>query len=813
MTSNGSDAAGRAWLPAMLLLFVGSGCAALIYEVVWFQLLQLNIGSSAVSLGVLLGVYMGGMCLGSLLLPRFVGPQHHPLRVYAYLELGIGAFGLLALFAVPLLGSIYTMIAGSGPVNVILRAMVAAICLLPPTLLMGATLPAMARYVETTPSGVSWLGFFYGGNLAGAVAGSLIAGYFLLRHFDMATATAVAVVLNVAVAVLAMLIARRTAYKPAAIVEAPVKVTPRVRLIYVVIGLSGATALGAEVVWARLLSLLFGGTAYTFSLILAVFLVGLGLGSTIGSALGRRMRDPRIALGLCQALLCVAIAWAAYSTGASMPYWPINPAISRDLSFQFQLDLMRALWATLPAALLWGASFPLALAGVAEPGQDSGKLVGGVYAANTVGAIFGALITSLALVGVLGTQFSHRALIALCALSAILMLGSALWRPAGKPASPAKAGLAAAGVALVALLCAASAPALPGLLVAYGRYAATWAGINEILYVGEGVTASVAVTRTPQGVVNYHNAGKVQASSQAEDMRLQRMLGHMTTLLPDNPAKVLVIGCGAGVTAGAVSIDPAVKSETIAEIEPLVPKVASEYFGAYNFQVITNPKVKVHLDDARHFLLTTNEKFDAITSDPLDPWVKGAATLYTREFFQELKSHLNPGGVVTLFVQMYESTDAATKSEVATFLEAFPNGAVFANNVNGLGYDLILYGSKEDRPIDVDAIEAKLKLPQNAPILKSLSEVGIYSAVDLLGTYSGSREDLGAWMADAQINTDRNLRLQYLAGLGLNLHQSDTIYRNMIAETRYPQNLFTGRPETLRALEAAMQRTWGRPPS
>src|SRR5688500_3432036 len=152
------------WLPALLLLFIGSGCAALIYEVVWFQLLQLSIGSSALSLGVLLGIFMGGMCLGSLFLPRYIDPRHHPLKVYAALELGIGLFGIIVLFAVPLLGNAYTAIAGTGQINLFLRAIVAGIVLLPPTLLMGATLPAIARWVETTPRGVAWLGYFYGGN-------------------------------------------------------------------------------------------------------------------------------------------------------------------------------------------------------------------------------------------------------------------------------------------------------------------------------------------------------------------------------------------------------------------------------------------------------------------------------------------------------------------------------------------------------------------------------------------------------------------------------------------------------------------------
>src|ERR1051325_2703580 len=195
------------WLSALLLLFIGAGCAALIYEVVWFQLLQLSIGSSAVSLGVLLGIFMGGMCVGSILLPRYIRPEQHPLRVYAWLELGIGVCGLLVLYLLPVVGDLYTKIAGSGTINVTLRAIVAGLFLSPPTLLMGATLPAIARWVETTPQGVSWLGFFYGGNLLGAVAGSLLAGFYLLRVYDMPTATLAAVGLNVLVAVIALLVA------------------------------------------------------------------------------------------------------------------------------------------------------------------------------------------------------------------------------------------------------------------------------------------------------------------------------------------------------------------------------------------------------------------------------------------------------------------------------------------------------------------------------------------------------------------------------------------------------------------------------
>src|SRR5881394_840360 len=198
----------RKVLPALLLLFIGSGCAALIYEIVWFQLLQLVVGSSAISLGVLLGTFMGGMCLGSLALAFFVPPRQHPLRVYACLELGIGVIGLLALVGMPLISNVYSSWAGSGLAGFLFRGVIAAICLLPPTLLMGATLPAISRWVESTPEGVSWLGFFYGGNIAGGVIGSLLAGFYLLRVYDLGVATFVAIVFNVTVAVLAMSIAR-----------------------------------------------------------------------------------------------------------------------------------------------------------------------------------------------------------------------------------------------------------------------------------------------------------------------------------------------------------------------------------------------------------------------------------------------------------------------------------------------------------------------------------------------------------------------------------------------------------------------------
>ncbi|HEX7500948.1 MAG TPA: SAM-dependent methyltransferase, partial [Polyangia bacterium] len=364
-------------LPLILPLFIGSGCAALIYEVVWLQMLQLVIGSTAFSMGVLLATFMGGMCLGSLALPRLVSTDRHPLRVYAALEAGIALMGVALVYVVPLIERLYTVTAGGFIPSLVLRSLVAAICLLPPTVLMGATLPAVARWVQSTPRGVSWLGLFYAGNTLGAVVGCLLAGFYLLPRHDMATAVYAAAAINLTVAGLSLALSTLTRYRPSASgdIEFPDGKPPssetsgrtRRRMVYVAIAVSGLTGLGAEVVWTRQLSLSLGATVYTFSIILAVFLLGLGLGSGLGSLIARSSQRPAFALGVCQWLQAVSIAWASYMISEAMPYWPINPALALSPWSNFQLDIVRCACALLPGAIVWGASFPLALGSVASP--------------------------------------------------------------------------------------------------------------------------------------------------------------------------------------------------------------------------------------------------------------------------------------------------------------------------------------------------------------------------------------------------------------------------------------------------------------
>jgi spermidine synthase len=802
------------FFPLVLLLFMASGCAALIYEIVWFQLLELVIGSSAVSIGVLLGTYMGGMFVGSLAIARFAPRRVHPLQIYAALELGIGLCGLLMLPAMPVVQHVYTSVVGHGVPGLLLRGLFAALCLLPPTVMMGATLPAAARWVESTPRGISWMGYFYGANTLGAVVGCLLAGFFLLRVFDMPTATYVAASLNAAVTILAIGLTRlaprfRSHAQDSGATQTKDRTrTLLARSVYVTIGLSGMSALGAEVLWTRQFWLLLGGTTYTFSIILAVFLIGIGLGSAFGSSIARRTSDARRALGLAQLLLIVAIAWTAWNLSHALPYWPVNPDISPSTWYQFQVDFVRCIWAVLPAACLWGASFPLALAAVASEGDDASNVVGRVYAANTVGAIVGALATSLFVIPALGTLSGERILLTIAAFAAI----AAFWPGFGNKlrSYEARSLLPIVGAIGIASFFVRNVAPIPPLLVGHGRTSAGAFHSGEVyLYVGEGMNSTLAISRDVNGILSYHNAGKVQASTQPQDMRLQRMLGHLTTLVPENPRSVLVVACGAGVTAGAVSIDPRLERLTLAEIEPLVPNAASKYFGEYNHHVVSNPKVHIEIDDARHFLNTTREKFDAITSDPFDPWVKGAAALYTKEFWELAKQHLNTGGVVTVFVQLYQSGTKAVKSEVATFFEVFPQGVIFGNTVHGEGYDVVLLGQRDPKPIDVDRMTDLLARPDFAVVRSSLRQTGFNSAVALLSTYGSRGPELKPWLADAQINRDRDLRLQFLAGFDLNANEAAQIYRGILPFRKYPEDFFIGSAERLDALRAAMQR---RPP-
>ena len=772
------------------LLFFASGCAALIYETVWFHLVQLVVGASSISVAVLLCSFMGGMALGSAWLPRLLPAAAHPLRVIAALEAGIGVCGLLIPLLLPVVQQAYVTVVGYGYGGVLLRGLVCALVLAPPTMLMGATLAIAARWLGTTRDGASQTGLIYTANLAGGAVGTVLAGFYLLRVYDTVIAGAVAVVINIAVAIAAWAMAPRSASRASAPL-APL--APSLVPIYIVAALSGFTALGAEVVWTRQLSLLFGASVYTFSLILAVFLAGLGAGSLAGSALGRRSSEPVLWLGRVQLLLAAAIGFGAWMIVNALPLWQPTkdflPWVRVTPSYAFAFDALRCAIALLPATLLWGASFPLTLA--VRGAGDLTRHVSRINAINTAGALVGTLTLTLIGIPVVGSQVAQQYLVVVAAMAGLGLL----WTHAGKRRSVSICAAVAVAAVAVAIV-----PAVPGRLIAYGRSVNSWASIKSFLYLAEGATASVAVTEHVGGTRQFHIAGKVEASDLDVDMRLERMLGHVPALVHPNPRSILIVGVGAGVTAGALSIHPEVERIVVCEIEPMVPRSARAYFGEENHHVFDDPRVELIFDDARHFLQTTQETFDIITSDPIHPWVRGAATLYSLEYLQLARAHLNPGGVVTQWIPLYETDTRSVKSEIATFAQVFPDTTLWNPDMLEEGYDLVALGRVAPAPISQTAIDQRLAA--SPAVQQSLADVSLPSAASILSTYAGRGSELAPWLADAEINRERHLRLQYLAGLAANFDERFVIFQAMLAYRRYPADLFVASAE----LEAQLRR-------
>jgi spermidine synthase len=480
---------------------------------------------------------------------------------------------------------------------------------------------------------------------------------------------------------------------------------------------------------------------------------------------------------------------------AELPFWILNPDFEDSLFQRYAHDLVRTAVAILPATGLWGASFPLALAAAAEEGQEPGHLAGGINAANTIGAIAGALLFSLVMIPTVGTTVSQQVLALLSGSAVLLMIGT--HRASGSRGKREISGAIAAALLIVgfALLMIQLVPPVSGPLIAKGRYAGNpQERVEAFLFVGEGANNSVAVSDSPSsGTRAIHVGGKVMASTVRHDMRLQRMLGHLPAILHPNPKTALVVGFGAGVTAGSLVVHPEIERIVICEIEPLVPKVAGEHFASANYNVLDDPRVEVVYDDARHFIATTQERFDIVTSDPIDPWMDGAAVLYSVEYYALAKKLLRPGGIVSQWLPLYESDEPSAKSELASFLQVFPEGTIWSSHIprNG-GTDLVMIGQVGAMKIDVDRVASRIA--QNPRLAQSLADVDLDYMITLLAAYMGRKSDLAEWLEDAQINHERSLRLQYLAGFSVERYEDLEIYRSIAAYRRYPEDLFIAPP-------------------
>lgn len=775
---------------ATMAMALGSGFSGLVYEIVWFQQLSLILGASAISLTILLSSFMGGLCLGSLLIPHLTPASRRPLMTYARLEFLIALFGLAAFLTIPALGRTYTRWSFGHSTDLVVRATMAFVIMLPPTILMGGTLPIILRRLHQSSDRSCWVGWIYAANTFGAVCGSLAAGLYLLRCYDLRLAVVVAAIINCVVALSAVILNRWDNSKtPSAEPKPNASSVPNLHalpvpelkmqlqrrgqrgLIYLLVGLCGATALGAEVVWTRHLGLVLGPTVYSFSIILSVYLLGTGLGSSVGALLVDRLRSPKLGLAVAQFALVAATIYAAWATIAIVPSFLRLTGNHELFTVRVTRDFIRVAITILPATFLWGLSFPLAASTLANQTDDTGLVVGKLYAANTLGGIVGAAAVSL--IGIShGGQFVQQVLASTCLLSGCVLILDWLLQPRTVVSSPSqKMALVPKHIIAACILILVPVasiygigliPVTPVSLLAEGSLVDQSHRDIDYRFVAEGLNSPIVVSDLKDGTRCFHVAGKIEASTRERDLRTQRLLGHLPAMSCESPRKVLVVGCGSGITAGALLMHPTIEEIVICEIEPTVIDAAREHFGTHNDNVLQNPKTKVVHDDARHYLSTTRDTFDMITADPIHPWVKGSAALYTSEFFQLCRSRLNPDGIMTLWVPLYESNEAAVKCELATFFQTFPESSIWSGQGDRIGYDLVVVGSANNRPIDPQQLLSKLEA--NPPLQFSFAEMGLTHNDALRHRFVAYGKDLAPWLAHAAINRDHNLRLQYLAG-------------------------------------------------
>ncbi|MBN2576441.1 MAG: SAM-dependent methyltransferase [Deltaproteobacteria bacterium] len=795
--------AARSHEGVLRLMFLGSGCAALVYEVVWVHLLRLVIGASALSVGIVLASFMGGMFLGSLLFARFVRKHRHPLRVYGALELGIGLFGLLMPLVLPAVRSLYVGLVGYGALGIALRAVVAAALLLPPTALMGATLPAIARRYSTGRRGMSRLAGLYAANTIGAVLGSLLSAFYLLPVWDVWIATFAAVGLNALVGTCALVLGGRIprhmdgpmiGTAPTAAPALAHTQPALLRVVYAGAALSGFSALGAQVIWTRHLTLLFGATVYAFAIVLAVFLAGLGLGSALSAYLLRRGFGALRSLAWTQLLLVLSLFLGSLVLARLLPFSSLQTFPWTPTGARHWLHVLRAIDVVLPSAVLWGASFPFALAAAGAGHEDTARSSGNVYAANTVGAILGSLGISFWAIPQYGTRWAAQALAISAGISAALLFAAARrrLRRDGVQAPRAFRSLSPTLALAASFAAAAFLPGLSHVFLAHGRYIGWVDPRDEYPYVSEGAASTVAVHIAPDGYRNFHVSGRVEATNNPNDLRTERLIGHLSAVSHRKPESVLVVGLGAGITAGTLALYPEVKRMVICEIEPRVVG-AAQLFSKENGGVLSDPRVQMVFDDARHFLATARETFDIITSDPIHPWVRGNSLLFSREYYAIVKSHLRPGGIATQWVPLYETNELAIKIQLRTFMDAFPHGTLWNTVTGGKGFDVVLVGGLEPLRIDLPATERRIHATPR--MFDSFKEVRITSVIDLLSAYGASGKDMAGWLAGAPVNRDFSLKLEYISGLALDAREADAIYSHMAADRTFPAETFTGPPE------------------
>ncbi|UCD75936.1 MAG: fused MFS/spermidine synthase [Phycisphaerales bacterium] len=810
-------------------LFLVSGATALVYQVAWTRNLSLIFGASFEAISIVLGSFMAGLALGGVYFGRKTNRIRRPLRLYGLLEIGVAVFALALPLLLSLMNSIYVGLAlRSEEVNwgiTLARVVMAFGVLVLPTFFMGGTLPVLVRFLVHRYGELSGrLSWLYAINTLGAVIGAVTAGFVLLPELGVWRAQLVAIIGNVVVGLIAILADRRISTadevgtapsaaptRPVATAREPA-VTARpaylwaLRLAFWGTAVSGMCALALEVMWARGISIATGSTTYSFTIMLAAFLIGIALGSWIHAFAPLRRVQESVQFGT--ALVLIGISSLIVSQ-----WIPRLPEYAVRLNMKFYgglvgvragTTLLLSFLVMLVPCVFMGIAFPLAGQARARIKERFGESIGDLVGFNTVGAIAGSLLAGFVVIPFIGLQrgmvlassiYLGYGLLVLC-----VMLGShrTSWRLPS----------AVAAIASVALACVT-----PLLVPRWNmRLFAAFQNNNmsffvdpdgqidmnrlldrtSVLYYREGRGSTVSVIETAGQRALLIN-GKSVATDGISDMQHEYLLGHLPTLLHPDPKTAVVIGLGAGLTLGGVAAEESLERIVVVEIEPAVFDAAMQFADLHD-DALHDSRVEIVYQDGRNYLLTTPEKFDVITADPIHPWAQGAAYLYTTEYYGMIADHLADGGVMCQWLPLYELNEEHLKCVVASFAENFAHTTLW--QATG---DAVLIGSNSPVGVDLANLAARMEQPGAA---RQLARTGLADPLSFLAEFTMDQEGIERFARDAIINTDDNLYLEFSSPLtigtgisGENTLVIDSYRSNPAAMVGNVQPLFGTRAE------------------
>ncbi|MEO8380434.1 MAG: fused MFS/spermidine synthase [Acidobacteriota bacterium] len=707
-----NKALGNTWQAALFLFC--SGACALIYQTVWMRDFRLIFGASTVATGAVLAIFMGGLGVGSVLLGKRADRHPHPLAFYGQLEMGIALSAALTPLLLMATRWIYFAMGGSASLGTVVAALVhivlSTLVLAVPTILMGGTLPAMARAVESNDdSGRRRLALLYGINTLGAVFGALISTFVMLERYGNRMTLLVAAALNLGIGALAYFLGRRTLRQEQSAVAAPVSAPAMPpKLVLIAASLVGFAFLLMELVWYRTLAPLLGGTTFMFGLVLAIALAGIGIGGAIYS-LGDRARTASATAFAITCTLEALFMIAPYAMGDRIAVFANALRSLRVFGFSGYLTSWSivTIAVVLPSAIVAGYQFPLLISLLGRGREEVGREVGLAYAWNTGGSIAASLLGSFVLIPMLGARGSWKLATGVLLAVGVLTLSHAL-----RESTRRFAALAGVAALLSIVFMFALGP------TAVWRHSGIGAGRAPILstpnalhewmnntrhatiFEQDGRESSIALLAGDDLglIVN----GKSDGSAR-DDAGTQVMAGMIPMLLHPNPKTAMVVGLGTGTTSGWIADTPGITRVDVVELEPVVVDIAA-YYAPVNRNALQNPKHHTSVGDAREVLLTSREQYDVIFSEPSNPYRAGIASLYTRDFYSAVAGRLGKNGLFVQWVQMYSIDTRTMKTIYATLGSVFPNVDTWTTTSG----DMALVASREPIVYDANLMRQRL---------------------------------------------------------------------------------------------------------